>query len=235
MSAGEAYIAAITSRKADIRARAAFLHLATTIATPGSSIFDFGAGPGIDAKHYAKSGFHVLTYDVDPQMIDCQFAHCLEEIARGDVVPCAQLERDGIGSVACLAEDLHIDLVTANFAPFNLIDNPHWYFTQFHGILGAHGKLLLSVLNPCFFGDMKYGWWWRNATRLLLHGEYSVSGGGGPIYRRSPYVFARMAEPYFRLRTVLRGLPQHVHRRVPLRRLSLATSRYIFLLFDKCS
>ena len=234
MSTGEEYIAAITAREADIRARHAFLHLATTLAAPGSSIFDFGAGPGIDAKHYAENGFHVLTYDVDPQMRDCQLTYCRQEIARGQVMLCGEFERDGIEYVGRLAHGLNVDLVTANFAPFNLIDDPHWYFFRFHGLVGAHGKLLLSVLNPYFLGDMQYGWWWRNVTRLLLRGEYSVSWGGGQIYRRSPYRFEQMAEPYFRLRAIMRGLPDDVERRGLRRRFSLATCQYLFLLFDKC-
>lgn len=234
MSTGQEYIAAITAREADIRARRAFLHLATTLAAPGSSIFDFGAGPGIDAKHYAECGFHVLTYDVDPQMRDCQLTYCRQEIARGQVVLCGEFERDGTEYFGRLADELNVDLITANFAPFNLIDDPHWYFFRFHGLVGARGKLLLSVLNPYFLGDMKYGWWWKNTTRLLAHGEYSVSGGAGSIYRRSPDRFAQMAAPYFRLRTVIRGLPANGEHSGLRQRLSLATCQYLFLLFDKC-
>jgi SAM-dependent methyltransferase len=225
MSAGERYVAAITARDADLRARAAFLELAQTLAAPGSNILDFGAGPGLDAKHYAQRGFRVLTYDVDPQMCDHLLAHCRDEISRNQVVPCKGQHREWFQSVRELAGGTSIDLITANFAPFNLIDEPRRYFAEFYQLVGERGKLLLSVLNPYFFGDIQYRWWWRNAIRMLRRGEYSVAGGRGPIYRRSPQRFKYLAEPYFTLRSVMGGLP-----RWP----SLASSQYLFLVFDKC-
>jgi SAM-dependent methyltransferase len=230
---GDDYVASITARDPDLRARAEFLQLAMNLAAPGSSIFDFGAGPGLDAKHYAQHGFQVLTYDVDPQMCSYLRSFCRDEIARQQVVPWMEFQRDdGEGSAPPAGID--IGLVTANFAPFNLIDEPCAYFKKFHQIIGARGKLLLSVLNPYFLGDMKYAWWWRNTLRLMLRGEYSVAGGGGPIYRRTPQCFKGWAQPYFALRAVMRGLPGEAYRRGLLRGPCLATSQYLFLLFERC-
>ena len=224
MSAGARYVAAITARDADLRARAAFLQVALDLAARGSVIFDFGAGPGLDAKLYAQHGVRVLTYDKDPQMCEYLLTYCRDEIGRQQIAPCAEFPP---------ARGVDIDLVTANFAPFNLIDEPSAYFKAFHGLVGARGKLLLSVLNPYFIGDMKYRWWWRNAIRLMLHGEYSVRGGAGRIYRRSPRRFKDMAAPYFTLRAVMRGLPSDFHGGLPGWP-SSATSQYLFLVFDKC-
>ncbi len=232
---GDDYLAAIVARDADRRARAAFLELAINLAAPGAGIFDFGAGPGIDANYYADHGFQVLTYDVDPAMRRCLLSHCREYITRRRVVPCNEYPVVDLDVVCRCAQDLGIGLVTANFAPFNLVTEPRDEFRKFHQLTSSHAKLLLSVLNPYFLGDMKYGWWWRNAFRLLLRGEYSVPGCSGLIYRRSPHCFRTMAEPYFKLRSVIRGLPGDVYRRGPLRRPLLATSQYLFLLFDKCA
>jgi len=49
------YVAAITAGEADRRARKAFQDLVLRIATPGAVLFDFGAGPGLDARFYADS------------------------------------------------------------------------------------------------------------------------------------------------------------------------------------
>ena len=79
MSTGEEYIRAITRLEPDRRARAAFHALVLNITAPGACIFDFGAGPGIDAKFYAQQGFKVVAYDVDARMCasfaeDCRAA-----------------------------------------------------------------------------------------------------------------------------------------------------------------
>lgn len=230
---GDDYIATILAGDADRKARAAFLELAMSLAAPGAGIFDFGAGPGIDAKHYADNGFRVLTYDLDPAMRRCLLSHCREQITRGLVVPCDEHPGTGTDGVGRFAQARGIELVTANFAPFNLVTEPREEFRKFHQLISPHGKLLLSVLNPYFLGDMKYGWWWRNALRLLLRGEYSLPGGSGLIYRRSPYRFRQLAEPYFSLQAVIRGLPGNLYRRGPLPPQHLVTSQYLFLLFDK--
>jgi SAM-dependent methyltransferase len=234
VTTGDDYIVAITAHDTDRKARTAFLELALTLAAPGASIFDFGAGPGIDAKHYAEQGYHVLTYDKDPAMRDCLRTYCREQIARGRVVSCDDHPCDAIESVARFAPGVDVELITANFAPFNLLTKPSEEFSKFHKLSSAHGKLLLSVLNPYYLGDMRYGWWWRNTVRLLMQGEYSVAGSTGPIYRRTPDRFKILAAPYFVLRAVMSGLPGSFYRRGLLRRPSLATSRYLFLLFDKC-
>ena len=54
---GAAYVAQISARQSDRRARFAFQQLVFRIVQPGGALFDFGAGPGIDARFYAESGY----------------------------------------------------------------------------------------------------------------------------------------------------------------------------------
>jgi hypothetical protein len=83
---GEAYVEAITSRESDRRARAAFQDLVLRIARPGAALFDFGAGPGLDARLYAERGFTVTAYDIDPKMREFFSVYCREFIETGKIL-----------------------------------------------------------------------------------------------------------------------------------------------------
>ena len=95
MAAGEEYVAAITALESDRGARRAFQDLALELAPPGTALFDFGAGPGIDAKHYAARGRKVLAYDVDSRMCAAFVRHCRDEIAAGQI----ELHQGGYRSI----------------------------------------------------------------------------------------------------------------------------------------
>jgi SAM-dependent methyltransferase len=169
-------------------------------------LFDFGAGPGIDARLYAERGYTVAAYDVDPQMREFFAAHCRDLIDAGRVF----LEGGGYREFLARRNvgGVHgIDVVTANFAPLNLIDDLQGLFAKFHELTGPGGRVLASVLSPYFVGDMKYGWWWRNSLRLWRYGHYSVQGAQAPIVRRRLANFAAQSEPYFTLKRVFQGLP----------------------------
>ncbi len=105
-----------------------------------------------------------------------------------------------------------------------------------------NGKVLASVLNPYFIGDMRFPWWWRRVPRLWRDGHYSLPSPEGQVARRRLAEFAALSSPYFRLTRVFRGLPESGSQaprgvdasRVGLRAwFSLATSRFTFLLFEK--
>jgi hypothetical protein len=137
-----------------------------------------------------------------------------------------------------------IDVVTANFAPLNLIDDLQELFAKFHELTGPGGRVLASVLSPYFFGDLKYGWWWRNSLRLWRDGRYSVQGAQAPIVRRRLADFAAQSEPYFTLKRVFRGLPPSGKRdAAPIdvsggagcAGLRVSGCRFMFLLFEKRS
>jgi Methyltransferase domain len=238
---GADYAQAIMELPSDRHARSTFQDLVLQIAAPSAALFDFGAGPGIDAKFYAERGFTVGAYDVDPAMREYFSVHCREFIQAGRVALdggtypdfLALKTADGAGRV---------ELVTSNFAPLNLIDDLPGLFEKFHALTLPHGKVLASVLSPYFIGDLKYGWWWRNSLRLWRDGHYPVRGAQGPIFRRRLADFSRQCAPYFVLQWVFPGLSPHPGRPprgIDLNRharhawLRLTTCRFMFLLFEK--
>ena len=230
---GEAYAKAITSQESDRRARSAFQDLVQRIAKPGAAIFDFGTGPGLDARFYAECGFTVAAYDLDPKMLEFFAAHCREFIEMGRVV------LDGSSSYRDFlarnngAGERSIDLVTANFAPLNLVEDLHELFAKFHALTGPNGLVLASVLSPYWVGDLKCGWWWRNVLRLWRDGYYYVQGAVTPTVRRRLANYATQSAPYFTLERVFAGMPAD---RIRDRNgLDLSRSgRYVWLHLTRC-
>jgi SAM-dependent methyltransferase len=203
---GVEYVKQITALESDRRTRSAFQALVLRIAPPGGTLFDFGAGTGMDARFYAEHGLTVAAYDVDSNMCEYFSEYCRDLIEAGRVT----LERGTYREFLARKspdEGRGVDLVTANFAPLNLIGDLRELFAKFHALTGPDGKLLVSVLSPYFVGDMRYSWWWRNALRLRREGHYSVQGSQGPIVRRRLAEFAAHSAPYFTLQRVFPGLP----------------------------
>lgn len=240
---GAQYVEQITARESDRRARAAFRDLVVRIARPGATLFDFGAGTGMDARFYAERGFQVLAYDVDPQMCEYFRAHCRELIDAGRVRLEDGAYRDFLARHSA-AGSQRVDLVTSNFAPLNLIADLQELFGAFNALTAPDGAVLASVLHPYFLGDLRYRWWWRNLPGLVRAGRYSVRGAQTPIFRRRLADFAAQSAPYFTLEHVFRGLPgrpRHPRRDALGSRargvsgtwLPLTTCQYMFLLFAK--
>jgi SAM-dependent methyltransferase len=201
---GEAYVKAITSLESDRRTRAAFQNLVLKIARPGAVLFDFGAGPGLDARLYAEHGFSVAAYDVDPKMRESFLVHCREFIETGQVLLYGGSYRE------FLAGNDHAergaDLVTSNFAPLNLVRDLRELFAKFHALTRPNGCVLASVLSPYWIGDLKCPWWWRNALRLWRDGYYLVPGPLAPTVRRRLGNYVRESAPYFALERVFPGV-----------------------------
>jgi SAM-dependent methyltransferase len=235
------YVKQITAMESDRRTRTAFQTLVLSIAPPGGTLFDFGAGTGMDARFYAEHGLRVAAFDVDPNM--CEF---FSEYCR-DFIDAGQVRFDCGGYREFLArkraeDDLGVDLVTSNFAPLNLVADLRELFAKFDALTGLDGKVLVSVLNPYFLGDMKYGWWWRNAFRLRREGHYSVQGSQAPIVRRRLTEFAAHCAPYFTLKRVFPGLPPIwarnsggvvASRSARYAWLRMSRCLFLFLLFEK--
>jgi SAM-dependent methyltransferase len=239
---GADYDRAITTLKSDRRARSAFQDLVVRIARPGAVLYDFGAGTGIDARFYAEHGFAVGAYDVDPGMREHFAIACRALIEAGRISLDAGSYPQFL-SCTTLNGGRRVDLVTSNFAPLNLIPDLARLFEKFHALALPEGRVLASVLNPYFVGDLRYAWWWRNVLRLWRAGHYCVAGAQAPITRRRLADFARQCAPYFALTRVLPGLPSgpqpensgELGRGTHRSWLRLLTCRFIFLLFERCN
>jgi SAM-dependent methyltransferase len=230
---GDAYVRAIAARAADRDARAAFRAAVLKVAPPRGRIFDFGAGPGTDARFYAEHGFRVFAYDVDDEMAATFRLHCAAEIA-AQRITLIESPYERLLNGTPLRDVRDIDLVTANFAPMNLVPAPRETFETFHSIVAERGRLLLSVLNPSFIGDMRYRWFWTNRLQLWRDGHFAIRGPVNDVWRRSIGEFSRLSAAGFRLQGVMRGLPTPPWcTAAPIRWLARPTSQYLFLLFEK--
>jgi SAM-dependent methyltransferase len=238
--AGQAYVEAISALPSDRDARLAFQNLALSLVPRGATVFDFGCGPGIDARFYAKSGFKVHAYDVDPIMCDYFAAHCQDLIQDGLVA----LSRGSYAEFMAQggAPAGQADLITSNFAPLSLVSNLEALFEKFQTLTTPGGLVLASVLNPYCRGDLRYVWWWRNLIRLGLAGEYAVAGAQAPIVRRRLACLARRCQPFFSLERVYAGLPPRGRAEAAGIDLgagvrgawrSLTRSQFLFLLYRK--
>jgi SAM-dependent methyltransferase len=230
--AGTEYVASITRRPSDVRARAAFQALAMQLAVPGSLIFDFGAGPGIDAKFFAQHGYRVRAYEIDSRMQDYFREFCGPEIASGSVELDITEYRDFVAG-GSPPHDIAADLVVANFAPLNLVSDLEELFRRLHGLTHAKGRILASVLSPYFIGDWRYGWWWRGLRDLLAAGRIEVAGAQATVIRRTPQAFAEAASPYFYITGIWPACRAQVDRPVRSSHPSLALDQYLFLMFEK--
>jgi SAM-dependent methyltransferase len=236
---GAQYVAQLDARGSDRRARAAFRGLVLRLAQPGATLFDFGCGPGEDARFYAERGFFVQAYDVDEERCDHFASHCRDLIGSGQVT----LERGAYEDF--LARDRSgaaVDLITANFARLNLVVDLHELFAAFHELTAPGGRVLASVLSPYFFGDLRYRSWWRKLPALTRTRRHSMPGDQAPIGRRTLPDLAAQSFPYFALEKVFPGLPARRVREaagLPLeggtRRawLRLTGCRFMFLLFTR--
>jgi SAM-dependent methyltransferase len=216
-TAGAHYVSQITARESDRSTRSAFRDLVLGVAPSGAVLFDFGAGPGIDARFFAERGFTIDAYDVDPRMREFFVEHCRELIDLGRVTLDGSAYRDFL-TLRPANNKRRADLVIANFAPLNLIDDLRELFAKFHALTTPGGKVLASVLNPYFIGDLRGLSWWRGAPRLWRDGELFLPGPQAPHYRRRPGKFRAASAPHFRLSRVFRERP---------------LGRYMFLLFEK--
>lgn len=238
---GAVYFERITALESDRRARAAFQDLVLRIAPPGGVLFDFGAGPGIDARFFAERGFTVDAYDVDPQMCEFFSGYCRDLIAAGRICLSGGSYAEFLTRPA-LPCGRRADLVISNFAPLNQVDDLGPLFERFRALTVPGGRVLASVLTPYFIGDIRTRWWWRHAPRLWRERKFYVRGLLAPSHtRRRLADFAASSAPHFRLVRAFRGLPsiwRGGSSGVRVSRgscgwLPLATARFMFLLFER--
>jgi len=239
---GAVYFQRITAREVNRRVRTRFQELVLRLAPPGGRLFDFGAGPGIDARFFAERGFSVEAYDVDPAMCEFFATYCQELIDSARVTLDRGDYREFLSRKGTLSGH-PADLVISNFAPLNQVEDLPELFAKFNALTTPTGRLLLSVLTPYFIGDMTTRRWWRNAPRLWRAGHVSLPTGGAPPHTRRLLADFRVSSlPYFELTRVFPGLsfdperqPEGIDVTRPRRSawLHLARSQFMVLLFEK--
>jgi SAM-dependent methyltransferase len=238
---GAEYVRAMQQHESDRRAREAFQSLALNHVPPGGTIFDLGAGVGIDARFFAERGLYVRVYDNDGRMRSYLAATSRDLIDAGRILP----ETGDYAEFLARTAELGVPrahLVIANFSPLDLIDDLPVLFAKLHALTVPGGALLASVLSPYFLGDLKLGWRWRGMIGQWRTGKLIVPGARGNIIRRQLRVFAAECAPWFRLERVFRGLPPRqaaeaagIDFALSSRTawLHLTRCRFMFLLFRK--
>jgi SAM-dependent methyltransferase len=237
---GAEYVRLLSAQASDVRAREAFRAHALRLSAPGQRLYDFGAGPGLDARYYAAEGRRVEAYDIDPEMCAYFSEYCADLIAGGQVrLHPASFPQFLANPPRAPAEQ--VDLITANFAPLNLVEDLEALFAAFAALARPGAYVLASVLGPYHLRDLRYGWWWGNLPRFLAQGRYAVEGAQARIWRRSLREYAARSAPHFSLERVFRdALPEAgtgdcpgLDPRSPLAFAHLATARFMFLLLRR--
>ena len=206
---GKAYHEFMLGSPRDQNVRERFQRLVFRVMPRHGTILDFGAGTGIDAARYAAEGFKVLVHEPSESNLAYLGEHCAQQIAKGSIV------------ITDLSDARNVEMIVANFAVLNLIGDHRALFAKFAGLLAPRGFVLASLLNPFFLGDARYAWWRTNLRSLMANGAYTVDGEFDRIYRFAPSVVGRAARPDFTVLTCVPTWPW------------LATSRYVFMLFQK--
>jgi SAM-dependent methyltransferase len=141
-------------------ARRAFVELVARHVPEGSTLLDFGCGTGIDALDYASRGYRVLAYDNSPGMLAQLARRCQAEIVSGAITPCS------VGYSSFLDRFPQWpapEAVVSNFGVLNSIPDLAQLFDTFAQRLAPPGWMIVSILNPIHWKELKTSRWWRGS------------------------------------------------------------------------
>lgn len=176
--------------------REAFRDLITSTTPPPAFLLDYGCGTGIDTAWLAGRGYQVIAYDESSGMIRELRRKCADFIDCGQVVVSEGSFQDLIDT---LKGRPALDAVIGNFAVLNLIRDPQPVFGGLAPHVRAGGHVLVSVLNPFFWKDLRSGAFWLAWLRSIGQPAIHVSGQATDVYRHRIRALRRAAHPYFRL------------------------------------
>ncbi|HKP74269.1 MAG TPA: class I SAM-dependent methyltransferase, partial [Longimicrobiaceae bacterium] len=162
----------------------------------GARLFDFGAGSGLDAEHFAARGYHVTAYEPSAGMAGLLRERCAAQAAAGRVVALggsfAELE-------AALARAEPFDGVVCNFAVFSLLPRLEPVFRLFGRIVKPGGRVLVTIQNPWYTADMRRPGFWKALLRFPAARAMRYSSADtGFTTHWLPSQIRRAARPEFR-------------------------------------
>jgi SAM-dependent methyltransferase len=163
---------------------------------PGSRLFDFGAGSGLDAEHFADLGHRVTAYEPSAGMLALLRTRCAAQIAAGTVSPLG-------GTFAEVREALAgtppFDGAICNFAVLSMIPRLGPVFRFLGSVVRPGGRLLISIQNPWYPGDLRRRAFWRALLGFPVRGVLRFpSEETGYTSHWLPSQVRRAARPEFR-------------------------------------
>ena len=136
-------------------------------------------------------------------MLDQLVAKCANDITNGRIVVA---DDRSVGLAPTMRTRGPVDIIAANFAVLNHLDNLHAGLTELSGYLKPNGILIASFINPINIRDMRSLWWWRAALRDLTAGNITVRGDV-TTYRYFMREVRRAAQPALRVTQITPGPP----------------------------
>lgn len=175
--------------------RAAFRQFVADEVPAGSTLLDFGCGTGLDAAWYAERGYRIAVYDNSAGMLAQLRTRCADEISSGTVVPIETSYEDFLsGADASPA----VDAVVANFAVLNQIQEPSHLFFALEKRLRTGGRVIVSVLNPFYWRDVRHRIWWKHYWESRGLGLIRSCGSDVDTFRHFISKMKRAVRPGFR-------------------------------------
>jgi SAM-dependent methyltransferase len=174
--------------------RDAFRALVASTVPAAGRMLDFGCGTGVDARWYAVRGYPVVAYDPARRMIAQVSTRCAREIMARQIVPATFPFAEFPHALPAHAG---FDAIVANFAVLNLLADLREVFDGFARVLVPGGVVIANVLNPFYWRDLRYGWWWRSLLTSVGTGTLSVRWPETSTHRHRMSTIARAAAPGF--------------------------------------
>lgn len=175
--------------------RQCFWSRAEAALSPNSRILDFGAGSGIDARHFAQLGHFVAAHDSADGMLAVLRERCAREIACKSIVPIGgALEK----AAPALGELAPFDAILSNFAVFSAIAELEPVFELFARLARPGAPVLIAVQNPWQPAQLRTSGFWRALAARPFTGTLRYrSSESGHVFHHTPGQLVRAASKAF--------------------------------------
>ena len=166
---------------------------------PGSRLIDLGCGTGIDAEHFATTGYRVHGTDWSKAMVN-RCAARGENPATGARLTAERAGSQDLGALVDRGE--HFDGAYSNFGPLNCIDDLSVTSRQLGAMMAPGDRCLFTVIGRVCPWEFVHYLVKRRFERAMVRfakEQTPVGMAGGTIWTRyyTPKQFARLFDAEF--------------------------------------